>query len=196
MRQAKAARAIGMSQREFVETYGDIDYVPREADMDPPVVQHTLQNMRNELETKSMNPLVKLVGLKIFDSVFDDKTQRGIQKWEDMKYYWKSFADLFKEKGKRVMGQQKTPGFKAVPRRRLGLDPRDEPEGKVRSLRHEGALRDFVRETIQKSKEERKPPRRKKKKKDKDKKKKTGVGWGNPAGPGVSSPGGVAGPGA
>ena len=106
MRQAKAARAIGMSQREFVETYGDIDDVPREADMDPPVVQHNIQNKRNAIETARMNPLLKIVGLKMFDMVFDDKTAKGIQKWADMKYYWSSFADLFKSKGKQVMGKQ------------------------------------------------------------------------------------------
>lgn len=192
MRQAKAARAIEMSQREFVETYGNIDYVPREADLAPPVVQHTVQNLRNELETKDMNPILKWVGLKVFDSVFSNKTTKGIQKWADMEFYWKSFADLFKSKGKRIMGRQK-PGFATTPRKRMVTDPRDEADAIQRSRRFkamqqqkESVLRDFVRETLEE---------KKKKKKKRKKKKKTGVGWGNPAGPGVSDPGGIAGPG-
>lgn len=108
MRQARAAKTLGIKQKEFVETYGDIDFVPRQADMDPPIVANMVQDKRNEIETSNMNPLLKMIALKSYDRAFNEKTLKNIQRWEDMKYYWGSFADLFKRKGKQAKRQAMT----------------------------------------------------------------------------------------
>lgn len=98
MRQSKAARLVGMGRAAFVEKYGNIDYVPRQAPLPDDTVKGQLRQMRRAIQQSDMGPIKKRLAMWLYDKTFTPSTIRYMETYQDIIDAWDNLKSAFKQK--------------------------------------------------------------------------------------------------